>query len=214
MLRFNLAMTQISIRSEPVPFNLELGTALRLGDEELFELCSRNPGLRIERTAGGDLIVMTPAGGESSRRNARVVAALVTWADRDGSGVVYDSSGGFLLGDGAMRSPDAAWVRKERIETLSREQRERFVPLCPDFVIELRSPSDALSDLQAKMEEYRSDGAALGWLIDPFGRQVSIYRAGHAVEVLDQPSSIDASPDLPGFVLELGSLWAESAGLA
>lgn len=201
-------MTQISIRSAPVPMNLELGRALRLGNEELFELCSRNPELRIERTPEGDLIVMSPPGGESSRRNARVVAALVEWADREGSGWVYDSSGGFLLADGAMRSPDAAWVRRERVEELSADERERFLPLCPDFVIELRSPTDSLPELETKMEEYRDHGAALGWLIDPFERRVQVYRSDREVERLDRLSSIDASPELPGFVLELDRLWA------
>jgi len=201
-------MTQISIRTEPVPMNLELGPTLRLGDDELFDFCSRNPGLRIERTAGGDLIVMTPAGGESSRRNARLVAALVTWADGDGSGIVYDSSAGFLLGNGAMRSPDATWVRSERLAGLSAEERERFIPLCPDFVIELRSPSDPVSDLRAKMEEYRANGALLGWLIDPFDHRLHVYRPGREVEVLAQPSKADGSPELPGFVLDLDLIWA------
>jgi Uma2 family endonuclease len=202
-------MTQISIRSEPVPMNLELGTALRLGDSELFELCSRNPALRIERTARGDLVVMTPAGGESSRRNARIVAALVTWADADGSGVVYDSSAGFLLSDGSMRSPDAAWVRRGRLDKLSREERERFIPLCPDFVIELRSPTDPLPELTTKMEEYRVGGAALGWLIDPFKHRVHVYRPDRDAEILDRPATVDASPELAGFTLHLTQLWAE-----
>jgi Uma2 family endonuclease len=202
-------MTQIAIRSSPapVPLRLEMGSALRLSDAELLELCRRNPELRIERTAEGDLIVMSPAGGESARRNARLVAALVNWADEDSTGVVYDSSGGFILPNGAMRSPDAAWVPKSRLSGLSEEQREGFLPLCPDFVIELRSPSDALGDLRAKMEAYVAGGAGLGWLIDPAERRVYVYRAGAEVEVLEDHRRLSASPELPGFVLDLELIW-------
>jgi len=184
-----------------------MGSALRLSDAELLELCRRNPELRIERTAEGDLIVMSPAGGESARRNARLVAALVNWADEDSTGLVYDSSGGFILPNGAMRSPDAAWVRKARLSGLSEEQREGFLPLCPDFVIELWSPSDALGDLRAKMESYVAGGAQLGWLIDPGERRVYVYRPGAEVEVLENHRKLAASPDLPGFVLDLELIW-------
>jgi Uma2 family endonuclease len=202
-------MTQIAIRSSPapVPLRLEMGSALRLSDAELLELCRRNPELRIERTAEGDLIVMSPVGGESARRNARLVAALVNWADEDSTGVVYDSSGGFILPNGAMRSPDAAWVPKSRLSGLSEEQREGFLPLCPDFVIELRSPSDTLGDLRAKMEAYVAGGAGLGWLIDPAERRVYVYRAGAEVEVLEDHRRLSASPELPGFVLDLELIW-------
>ncbi|MFP3942088.1 MAG: Uma2 family endonuclease [Thermoanaerobaculia bacterium] len=202
-------MTQIAIRKspEPVALNLEMGSAIRLNDEELLELCRRNRELRIERTREGDLIVMTPAGGSSSRRNARVVAALLNWADEDGSGVVYDSSGGFLLDNGAMRAPDAAWVRRSRLAKIPPEELEGFVPLCPDFVVEIRSPSDALPELEAKMEEYLDNGARLGWLIDPSRRRVSVYRPGRPVEVLEEPGEIAGDPELPGFVFSLGPVW-------
>jgi Uma2 family endonuclease len=202
-------MTQIAIRRSPaaVPFHLEMGSALRLTDSELLELCRRNRELRFERTAEGDLIVTTPAGGESSRRNARLVTALVNWSDEDGSGVVYDSSGGFLLPNGAMRAPDAAWVRQSRLAELSSEEREGFVPLCPDFVIELRSPSDTLADLQGKMEEYLANGVRLGWLIDPGTRRVHVYRPGEEIEALDEPKEISGDPELPGFVMDLKSIW-------
>lgn len=187
--------------------NLEMGSELRWSDDALLELCRRNPELRIERTARGDLVVMTPAGGASSRRNARVVAALVDWADEDGTGAVYDSSGGFLLANGAMRAPDAAWVPESRLAGLTIEQREGFLPLCPDFVVEVRSPSDSLPELRAKMAEYLTNGARLGWLLDPLERRVSVYRPGQGVEILDQPAQVSGSPELPGLVLDLQPIW-------
>ena len=160
-------MPQIAIRSGPLPVKMEMGSRFRPDDDELFELCVRNPELRIERTAEGDLIVMTPAGGESSHRNLEIAVALGSWAREDGTGVAFDSSGGFLLPNGAMRSPDASWIRRSRLDVLEADQKRTFIPLCPDFVIELRSPSDSLGDLQRKMEEYAAAGASLGWLIDP-----------------------------------------------
>lgn len=199
-------MAQIAI-SSPVPLSLQLGDALRLSDEELFELCARNRDLRIERTAEGDLIVMSPAGGESSHHNAEIVYSLTAWAKGDGTGVVFDSSGGFLLPNGAMRSPDAAWVLRSRLDAVPESQRKRFLPLCPDFVIELRSPSDRLADVQAKMEEYRDNGARLGRLIDPVEQRVHVYRPEQPVDVLGQPSEISGDPELPDFVLDLRPVW-------
>lgn len=201
-------MTQIAIREASIPFNVELGSALRLSDDELFELCGRNKELRIERTSKGDLIVMTPAGGETSHRNLEVAIALGAWAKRDSSGVAFDSSGGFLLPNGAMRSPDAAWVERSRWQALEPEQRRKFVPLAPDFVLELRSPSDRLPDLRAKMEEYRACGVRLGWLIDPEERRVHVYRPDRVPEVLEAPARLTGDPELPGFVLDLESIWA------
>jgi Uma2 family endonuclease len=201
------AMSQIAIRTGPEPIDMKMGSAFRLDDQELFELCVRNPELRIERSAEGDLIVMTPAGWESGRRNAEIVYALTGWAKADGSGVVADSSTGFLLPNGAMRAPDAAWVETSRLEGISPEQKKRFLPLCPDFVIELRSPSDALAELRVKMEEYRDAGARLGWLVDPDERRVHVYRPGRPIEVLDGPTEISGDPELPGFILHLGPIW-------
>lgn len=200
-------MTQLAIHGTASPLSLELGSALQLGDDELFELCRRNPELRIERSPRGDLHVMTPVGGESSQRNAELIFALMEWAKRDGTGIVFDSSGGFLLPNGAMRSPDAAWVERSRWAALSDEERKRFIPLAPDFVVELRSQSDPLHDLQRKMEEYRDAGVALGWLIDPAERRVHAYRPGREPEVLDAPDRLSAEPELPGFVLQLGPIW-------
>lgn len=196
-------MTQIVIPDASIPFNVELGSALRLSDDELFELCGRNPELRIERTSEGDLIVMTPAGGESSHRNARLITALAGWADRDGTGLAFDASAGFLLPNGAMRSPDAAWVERSRWQALEPEQRRKFVPLAPDFVLELRSPSDHLPDLRSKMEEYRACGVRLGWLIDPEERRVHVYRPDRAPEVLEASARLAGDPELLGFILDL-----------
>lgn len=201
-------MTQLAIPSSPVPLTLRLGSALRLSDDELFELCARNRELRIERTAGGDLIVMTPAGGESSHRNLEITAALAVWARRDGTGVAFDSSVGFFLPNGAMRGPDAAWVLRSRLEPLPAETRKKFLPLCPDFVVELRSPSDRLPDLQAKTEEFRENGARLGWLVDPQEKRVHVYRPARSVEVLENPTQIAGDPELPGFSLDLQPVWA------
>jgi len=200
-------MTQIAI-PQLDPLSLELGSALQLDDDELFELCVRNPELRIERTSEGDLIVMTPAGWERGARNVRLLAQLFRWAERDGRGIVSDSSGGFRLPNGAMRAPDAAWVLASRLSELSAEQKRKFPPLCPDFVIELRSPSDSLPALQRKMEEYRSQGAALGWLIDPEERRVHVYRTDGPPIVLEDPEAVDGSPEMPGLVLPLAEIFS------
>lgn len=193
--------------SESLPIHLHFGAELRLDDDELFRFCQLNRELRIERSANGDLDVMTPVGGEGSSRKAELTFALVRWAREDGSGVVFDSSAGFLLPNGAMRSPDAAWLDRSRWEELTSEQRAKFVPLCPEFVVELRSRSDALSTLQAKMTEWIDNGARLGWLLDPESRSVDVYRPGRAVEVLENAERVSADPVLPGFVLELAAIW-------
>ena len=208
MLDFQSPMASTAPPGSPATFNIRMGSTLRFSDDELFELCGRNPELRIERSAEGDLIVMTPAGGASGHRNAGILRALGEWARRDGTGLGFDSSTGFLLANGAMRAPDAAWVQRSRLEPLSPEDKERFLPLTPDFVVELRSPSDRIADLEAKMAEYLSQGARLGWLIDPQERQVHVYCAGQAVEILDEPAEVAGDPELSGFVLELAPIWA------
>lgn len=179
---------------------------LRLSDDRFYELCRLNRELRIERTAGGELSIMAPAGGESSNRNAEITFQLRRWAKRDGTGMTFDSSGGFRLPNGAVRSPDASWIGNARLATLTEEQRERFIPLCPDFVVELRSPGDGLSALHDKMREYLENGARLGWLIDPPGRQVFVYRPGSPPRRLEAPASVSADPVLPGFSLETGEI--------
>lgn len=200
-------MRDIAIDAVDHPLVLDLGREFRLTDEELFELCARNSELRIERTAEGDLIVMTPAVPLSSRQSLIVAAALDSWAERDGSGVAFDSSAGFVLPNGAMRAPDACWILRPRLATVPAEARKSFWPICPDFVVEVRSPSDRLRAQQAKMEEWRYNGARLGWLIDPEPRRVHVYRPGAAVEFLDDAASISGDPELPGFVLDLTRVW-------
>lgn len=179
----------------------------RMSGADFFELCRLNPDLRIERSAEGDLYIMPPTGGETGRINARMTRLLDTWAEGDGTGIAFDSSTGFALPNGAHRSPDAAWVARSRWDALTAEERERFPPLCPDFVVEIRSPSDDVDILEAKLREYIDNGARLGWLIEPQTRRVSIYRPVVEVEQLDAPVRIAADPVLPGFVLDLRRLW-------
>ena len=185
---------------------LHLPPDLHLTDDQLYEFCRLNRDLRIERTAQGGLAIMAPAGGDTSARNAEITIQLGLWAKRDGTGQTFDSSGGFVLPNGAIRSPDASWVRHGRLAALTAEERAKFLPLCPDFVIELRSLTDSLSALQDKMREYMENGAQLGWLIDPLARQVFVYRSGAPVEHLEEPDSVSADPLLPGFRLELAEI--------
>lgn len=175
--------------------------------EEFFQFCRQNPDMRAELTAKGEVVFMSPSGGSTGARNAYVIVSLGQWNDENGDGVVFDSSAGFILPNNAVRSPDASWVRREQLETLTPEDYERFLPLCPDFVVEIASPSDRLADLQAKMEEYMANGAQLGWLIDPSTRSVTVYRPDEAPQRLTDAGRITAEPVLPGFSLELGPVW-------
>ncbi len=179
----------------------------KMTDDEFFEFCRANPELRIERTSERDLIVMSLAGGKTGNRNIKLSARLELWAEADGTGEAFDSSTGFILPNGAERSPDAAWVSKARWEKLTEKEQEAFPPLCPDFVVELRSRSDDLKGLHAKMEEYLTNGAQLGWLIDPFEKKVYVYRPGEAIACLDHPESISGEPRLHGFILQLDRIW-------
>jgi Uma2 family endonuclease len=189
---------------------IRMRPAVDLTDEEFFQLCQINETLRLERTAEGDLIVMPPTGGETSTRNFDISAQLSNWTKVDGTGTGFDSSGGFKLPNGAERSPDGAWVLRSRLAKLTVAQKQKSIPLCPDFVIELRSPSDALKDVQAKMAEYIENGARLGWLIDPLDpsqRRVHVYRPGEPIEILEAPAEISGDPELPGFVMDLREIW-------
>ncbi|MGF1515464.1 MAG: Uma2 family endonuclease [Elainellaceae cyanobacterium] len=178
--------------------------ALRVTPEQFAALAAANRELRFERSRTGELIVNPPTGGESGKRNLSISTQLGLWFEaNDTLGEAFDSSTGFKLPNGANRSPEAAWVSKERWEALTPEQREGFVPLCPDFVVELRSRTDNLKVLRDKMEEYRSNGAQLGWLIDPKTKRVKVYRQGQAVEVLENPSMLSGETILPGFTLNL-----------
>lgn len=174
-----------------------------LSDDEFWEFCVRNHDLRIEMTKEGQMIIMLPVGGEGSSRNFLLTGRFAAWVETDGTGVGFDSSGGFRLPNKAKRSPDASWVLRKRWEALTEKQRKKFVPLCPDFVIELRSDSDRLKKLQQKMDEYIENGARLGWLIDPTEEKVHIYRPDAPVEILDTPKEISGDPLLKGFTLRL-----------
>ncbi|HXV83047.1 MAG TPA: Uma2 family endonuclease [Candidatus Binatia bacterium] len=178
-----------------------------LSDEQFAKLCALNPEMRLEYTSTGDLIIMPPTGMDTGERNASLTAAFVVWNRTQGRGVVCDSSSGFILPNGAKRSPDVSWITLERRNALTEEQRRGFPPLCPDFVLELRSSSDRLSDLQDKMQEYVENGARLGWLIDPIERTVYVYQPGEAVERLDNPTEVSGEAVLAGFVLQLKDIW-------
>ena len=191
---------------KPVVVHFE-PSQLRMNDEEFFRFCQLNPELRIERTSGGDIIVMAPTGGKTGRRNARLIAAFVNWAEKDGSGQFFDSSTEFILPNGAGRAPDLSWIKNDRWFALTEKQQEQFPPLCPNFVVELRSPTDRLETLKTKMQEYAENGAELGWLIDPRERKVHIFRPGLDPEVLDNPQQVSGEPLLKGFVLDVQVLW-------
>ncbi|MDZ7960600.1 MAG: Uma2 family endonuclease [Aulosira sp. DedQUE10] len=174
-----------------------------LTDDQFFQMCQKNRNYRFERTASGEILIISPTGGETSNRNGRLTQQIFNWVDTNDLGIAFDSNGGFKLPNGADRSPDASWVKIERWNALTPEQQEKFAPICPDFVVELRSPSDSLKDLQEKMQEYIENGARLGWLIDRKNKRVEIYRPGKEVEVLDNPVSLSGEDVLPGFVLHL-----------
>jgi Uma2 family endonuclease len=180
----------------------------RLTDEQFFELCSANRDIRFERSADGELIIMAPTGGGTGNKNAEISGQLWAWNRQTRLGEAFDSSTGFKLPNGADRSPDASWVRLERWNALTEEQKDSFIPLAPDFAVELRSKTDALKTIQAKMREYMDNGVRLGWLIDAKTQRVEIYRAGREVEVLESPASLSGEDVLPGFSLDLSPLWA------
>jgi Uma2 family endonuclease len=189
------------------PVVLHWPPSMRVVNDQFFEFCQANKELRIERTAQGDCEIMAPTGGETGWRNSGLTAQLYNWAEREGSGVVFDSSSGFILPNGAIRSPDVSWVKKSRLATLTPEQKQRFLPLCPDFVIELRSPSDNLIALQDKMQEYIENGASLGWLIDTETRQVLVFQPQKKLFSLEKPEVLSANEVLMGFELDMQKIW-------
>jgi Uma2 family endonuclease len=186
---------------------LNLNSIIKLTSEQFYQLCEENPDLKLERNANGELIVMPPTGGETGKRNLTAGAQLWTWNEQTELGEAFDSSTGFTLPNKAERSPDASWVEKSRWSALTPEQREKFIPLCPDFVIEFVSPSDSLKKTQEKMPEYMENGCRLGWLINRKKREVEIYRPGQDVEVLQSPLTLSGENVLPGFVLNLQKIW-------
>lgn len=186
---------------------LELNPIINLTDEQFYQLCQVNPDLRLERNAKGELIIMPPTGWGTGNRNSKLTTQLEIWSEADGTGLAFDSSTGFKLPNGADRSPDAAWVRQERIDALNPPpDPNKFLPLAPDFAVELMSGSDNLERTQAKMQEYYDNGVRLGWLIDPKNKQVEIYRQGQPKEVLQSPATLSGEYVLPGFVLDLSQI--------
>ncbi len=186
------------------PLELELS----LTEEDFFELCHKHPDLQFERNAQGDLIIMPPTGGLTSNRNADLIYQLIAWNRQKKLGKVFDSSGGFKLPNGADRAPDASFITLEKWNNLTAQQQEKFLPLAPDFVIELKSPSDKLKNTQGKMREYRENGVKLGWLINPTNKTVEIYRYNNEeVEILASPVNISGEDVLPDFVLDLTGIF-------
>ena len=190
-----------------MPLPLRFRHEKPMTDDELMRFCAANDLLRVERDANGEILVMTPAGSKTSKMNLRIGRFLDEWAETDGRGVSFDSSGGFTLPDGSMRAADAAWLRLERWNALSAADQSRYAPVCPDFVIELRSPSDTLNELEAKMEQWLANGAQLAWLIDPSSQTVTVYRPGDAPEVFQQPSSVQGTGLIAGFELVMTRIW-------
>lgn len=187
----------------PNPLELEL----QMTDDRFFDLCQKHRDLRFEQTANGELIIMPPTGGMTSDRNADITYQLRGWNRQTKLGKVFDSSGGFILPNGAKRSPDASWITLARWNALTDEEKEKFLPLCPDFVVELRSPTDSLKLTQEKMQEYLDNGAKLGLLIDPQRKVVEIYRPEKAVEILKNPQTVSGEDILLGFELEFSEIF-------
>ena len=195
--------------AEQEPFIIKFKPLTHMDDDQFAKFCALNDDLRIERNAKGEIILMPPTYGSTGSRNARINTQLGNWAEHDDTGDYFDSSTGFKLLNGALRSPDASWISNSRLEALTSEQRSGFFHICPDFVIELRSSSDSLTMLRAKMQEYMDNGAQIGWLIDPIAspKQVYIYRPQAEVVILDEPETVSAEPELPGFTLDLSRIW-------
>jgi Uma2 family endonuclease len=200
-------MTTLLIQTESYPLTVNLPAIAPMSHEQFYEFCLANRDLRIERTTNGDVVIMSPAFSDTGNRNFNLAAQLWNWTEQDGTGIGFDSSAGFTLPNGAIRSPDASWIKMEPWNALTAEQKASFAPICPDFVIELRSSSDTLTSLQDKMQEYLANGALLGWLIDRKNRTVHIYRPSQEVEILANPETVSGDPELLGFALQMARIW-------
>ena len=186
---------------------LNLHSAMELTDERFEQICRSNRDLRFERTSTGELVIMSPAGSDTGRQNWGLAGQLWVWNQQARLGVGFDSSAGFTLPNGAIRSPDASWIKQERWDSLNAAQKRKFAPICPDFVMELCSPSDRLIEVQGKMQEYLDNGTRLGWLIDPESNSAAIYRPNHSTEIKNAPTSLFGEDVLPGFELDLQEIW-------
>jgi len=195
------------MESQTIALSSPLELTIELTDEQFFQLCQENRDFRFERTSSGGLIIMSPTGSETGRRNSDLNFQLEAWSRQNNLGVVFDSSTGFKLPDGSDISPDIAWIRRDRWDALTPAEKEKFAPICPDFVVELRSTTDSLEKLRAKMRLYMKNGVRLGWLLDRKNRQVEISRQGREVEILDAPATLSGEEVLPGFVLDLTDIF-------
>ncbi|MBD2037979.1 Uma2 family endonuclease [Leptolyngbya sp. FACHB-321] len=200
-------MTTLLIQTENSPLTVNLPAIAPMTTAQFYEFCLANRDLRIERTASGDVIIMPPAFADTGNRNFNIAAQLWNWTEQDGTGIGFDSSAGFTLPNGATRSPDASWIKLERWQTLTEAQKASFAPICPDFVIELRSSSDTLTSLQDKMKEYIANGTVLGFLIDRKNQAVHLYRPQQKPTILHNPETVNGDPELPGFVLQMAKIW-------
>ncbi|MFZ4555807.1 MAG: Uma2 family endonuclease [Pseudanabaena sp.] len=188
-------------------YTVNLDRIVNLTREKFYQLCAENPDLKLERNTNGELVIMSPTGGETGAWNSDINLDLGLWNRQSSSGKIFDSSTGFALPRGSDRSPDAAWIPIAKWNNLTPEQRKKFLPLCPDFAIELLSPTDSWIKGLAKMQEYQDNGCRLGWLIDPEGKRVAIYRLGQPAEILQSPSTLSGEDVLIGFVLNLENIW-------
>lgn len=191
-------MTAITVNLNPI---------IQLTDNQFYQLCRENPEVKFERNAKGELLIMPPTGGETGNHNFEISVEFGIWNRQTKLGICFDSSTCFKLPNGANRSPDVAWIRKERWNALTSQEQEKFPPIAPDFVLELMSPSDSLRETQAKMQEYIDNGVKLGWLINPKMRQVEIFCIGKPIEILASPQELSGEDVLPGFILNLQIIW-------
>jgi Uma2 family endonuclease len=186
---------------------VNFNSIIDISDEQFYQLCTQNSETKFERNCDGEILIMPPTGGETGRRNTNLILQLAIWNQETKLGEVFDSSTGYKLPNGANRSPDVSWIKQESWDGLTSEQKEKFIPLAPDFVLELMSPTDYLVNIQAKMKEYLENKVKLGWLINPQAKQVEIYRLGQQAELLDSPRLISGEDILPGFVLDLAGIF-------
>ncbi|MBW4505593.1 MAG: Uma2 family endonuclease [Scytonematopsis contorta HA4267-MV1] len=188
-------------------YTLKLDPIIKLTEDQFYQLCQENPDMKLERNHKGELVIMPPTGGGTGKRNFEIATDFGIWNRQSQLGICFDSSTCFKLPNGGDRSPDVAWVKKERWDALTPEKQEKFPPIAPDFVLELMSPSDILKDVQNKMQEYMDAGVKLGWLLDRKTHRVEIYRQGRGVEVLENPTQLSGEDVLPGFILNLQVVW-------
>ena len=191
------------MRAVTINFN----SIAQITDDQFYQLCRENPDVKFERNAKGEIIIMPPTGGEIGNYNSEINADFVIWNRQTKLGICFDSSTCFKLPSGANRSPVVSWIKKERWDALTPEQKQKFPPIAPDFVWELMSPTDSLKDTQEKMQEYMNNHVKLGWLINRKTRRVEIYRQGQEVEILESPAELSGEDVLPGFVLNLQLVW-------